>query len=1029
MSKTSRLRDGQLIATISTRRALSRTSAVAALGRFLFSLLAVFMSSMSSRSSRSRVVRIGLALIAVLATLSAGHVLAQGRNSGRFGTLGGVEPQGQYPSQAYYVALAAYRSGDLETAIELFDQVPTRRDINGRWLDSIPVLAMRAECYWHLGHIPAARENVDEAFRIAIRYRGWLSRVDWASSMQPVQVATTSGLWPEAAAVKRLPVADKIQMGSGGVLNAQRIQQGGAIEELTVRTMDVVEIMRGLTIAAYRRRILLGPLAAQDQLASQLLDATKFPAGARLPIVQALIGSMRAVERFAYHDDKQTIADASQVATMNGGVHPLTPLVMLAHASALAGSQKPAAALPIAINVANSAAALGQPEWVGEAMQLAVGCVSTAEQAERVRQAANTAGTALYRKSRLGSLHCLVASADAAISAGNADAATTALAQAQTLSAQRRVDEPRLDAYGAYVAARLAAAKGDSIGIGSATQLDKALGQMTTFSLNRRLGKRLVVSMPRVYQASLIRQAAGKSLGGKSSEKLLKAFSDDPPADVWRRDPVDALAAVMIDRVDALTARVQLAASQGYGEAVLEKADDLFAGRFYQRLPLGGRIAQVRVIARSDDYLLNPQAIEFRKVAGQVMTKLRQAAIAMDEPNAISAQKLESAACLIALSRFHIPRSFPPILDEKLPVGKLPPRTGLLMFVNAGNKTFGTLSSEGKTSMWVVGGAARIPEEIARVLRGIGVGKSRGNRLPEDQSWRAEAVSLRRHLLPDDATITADQFDELIIVPDGPLWYLPFELLPIGGEESPLIADSMQVRYAATPGLSLHPIAAPPVSRAIGLVADNFFAPRDPERNEAIAQSILDVVSDPVRLPDKVDTTTGLLGNSLGHLVVASPRAPNLKSPLAMHVAPYDQDNPAGTLAGWMRFPAEVPRSLVLAGFRTPVEVGQRGTGEEVFMTLCALNSAGVRSVLLSRWAVGGESTAIALREFVQELPFAGMEASWQRARMVLRGSELDPTAEPLLTQADHKYEGLTGDQPLFWAGYMVSSPPQPLAK
>jgi len=104
--------------------------------------------------------------------------------------------------------------------------------------------------------------------------------------------------------------------------------------------------------------------------------------------------------------------------------------------------------------------------------------------------------------------------------------------------------------------------------------------------------------------------------------------------------------------------------------------------------------------------------------------------------------------------------------------------------------------------------------------------------------------------------------------------------------------------------------------------------------------------------------------------------------------------------------------------------VGQMGTGDEVFTTLCALHAAGVRSVLLSRWAVGGESTATAIRELVQELPFDGMNAAWARARAVLRSTELNPAAEPLLMKAEHKLEGLTGDQPLFWAGYLLSSPP-----
>jgi hypothetical protein len=81
---------------------------------------------------------------------------------------------------------------------------------------------------------------------------------------------------------------------------------------------------------------------------------------------------------------------------------------------------------------------------------------------------------------------------------------------------------------------------------------------------------------------------------------------------------------------------------------------------------------------------------------------------------------------------------------------------------------------------------------------------------------------------------------------------------------------------------------------------------------------------------------------------------------------------------------------------------------------------------MVSRWAVGGESSAIALRELVQELPFTGMQAAWTRARSVLRRSELNPAGEPLLMKAEHGLEGLTGDQPLFWAGYLLSSPSPP---
>lgn len=945
------------------------------------------------------------------------------------GVLGGTEPPGTYPHQSYYLALDIYRSGDLKSATDMFERVPTRRDINGRWIDSIPVLAMRAECYWQLGNVVAARQAVDEVFQIAIRNRGWLSKVGWDQTLQAGVVPQDAGLWPEAAAIQRVSVSDKIMYGAGKLVNANDIRRGGAIEEPTLRPMDIVELMRGLAIAAYRRRVILGQLSIQDPLAVGLLDATKYPAGANLPIVRSLVGSMRSSVRFALHDDQQAVAEAQQSVTFNGGVHPITAIAMVTNCSALAGSKNPATAVPLAISATNSAAALRQPEWMGEAMQIAAGCATTPEQADLVRQAATKVAAGIHRRSRFAALHCLVAGADAAVSAGNIEAAIVLLEQARTLAARRDVMMPRVETYASYVAARIAAAKGNSVGINAPTELDAAISQIQNFAFNNRSRSRQVfVSMPRIYQIELVRAATGTSLGGKSSDDLLKIYVNDPAPDVWRRDAVNALASVMADREKLALLRLQLAASQSDGEAVLKRANDLFAARFRQRLPLGGRIAQVRHLARSEEMLLSKEAVEFRKTAPPQFKELRGAANAAAQPNAITSQKLEAGACAVALSKHHLPLSMPPQLDEKLPLTKLPPRTAMLMFVEVGNRVHATFSVDGRTSTWKVPSTKRLAGEINALLSSYGVGKPRGNRLPENDSWRKAAVTLRRKLLPDDATVTSDRIDELIVVPDGALWYLPFEVLPVGGEESDLICDVMRVRYAPTPGFAFYPTAMPPQSRAIGVATEAFFAPRDPDQNEVIAQSIVDVIAEPVRLPESSDTPTGLLGDSVGHLVVGGVRTPNMKSLLATSVAGYDQNNPAGTIAGWTRFPATVPRTVVLPGFRTPVDVSQTGTGQELFVTLCGLHSAGVRDVMLSRWPVGGESTALAMRELVQELPFGGLFKSWQRARMILRSANLDPIAEPLLTKADQAVPDLSGNEPLFWSGYLISSPLTPPA-
>ena len=141
------------------------------------------------------------------------------------GQLGGFEPSVSYPSNEYYAGLEIYRTGDLENAVEMFQSAlrRTRKDINGRWVDAIPVYAMLAECYWQFGDLEEARRNADEALILAVRYRGWLGNVDWEGTLRQGAVTNApSWLWPEARAIKRLPTSTRVQFQSGQIVDRSR---------------------------------------------------------------------------------------------------------------------------------------------------------------------------------------------------------------------------------------------------------------------------------------------------------------------------------------------------------------------------------------------------------------------------------------------------------------------------------------------------------------------------------------------------------------------------------------------------------------------------------------------------------------------------------------------------------------------------------------------------------------------------------------------------------------------------------------
>lgn len=950
----------------------------------------------------------------------------------------GLEPTGNsYPNQNYYQALELYRTGELDRAIDAFEFAigRTRRDVNGHWIDAIPVYAMLAECQYQLGDLEGSMQSLDVALKIAIRYRGWLRRPVWSEILRTrAAFSPKQYLWPEANAVNRLPVSRAVKFYSGEQLTEGRLALGGRIEELNIKTVDVIEILRGLAIASYRRRIILGPLAEGDSLATGALDSTKFPADLQLPIGKNLIGAMRAAERFGAMNDQTCIGDAVKYSIFNGGVHPISPITGLTAASAIAGTAKPNAAIPICLAVANQAAAMDYFEWIGESLQIAAGCCDQ-NTASVIQQAGQVAATNLLRKSRLAALHCLLASADAAVTAGDLNSALARLGEAKAISMRRDVLQPRLDAYGAYIASRISARDANALGRSAENGMpwDEPMAAMMNFATNNRLRKRNLISMPRLYQLQRVRLALGRNLSGQSADSLLEKYSDPPGIEVWRRDPVDAIAGNLADRDSLRIARLRTAASRESAQDVLMRIEDIQAGRFQQQLSIGGRVFQARALAWTPDALLAKQDIEFRNTAAKPIRDLRAAAtVALPADQNASQAKLlsmDAKAWTIALDRYDMPRVVPHRMDNKKPVAVIPDDVGVLAFFHDGNVLHVAFCTKQKSTYWSVKGAKRLGADIAKVMRGIGAVKSRAGRLPEDQQWRDDAVKLRDQLImPGTGTLLQGRLaglKHLVVVPDSTLWYLPMEMLPVDGPESPLLGDSIRITYAASPALAMYPTGLKTQNPVSAITSGKFFAPRDPEANEAIVQSMFDLVADgnAIRVPQEKRVALALTGEFAGHVLVGEPSTPNpastLDSPLAAHEASLRR----GRLRSWLGFPGKKPGTVMLAGFRSQLDGNGGVSGSEIFNAVAALQYSGVNDVILSRWAVGGESTATLLREYVQELPFIGAEKALKRARNVLRRSELSPASEPTLSGKDLERETLTGNEPFFWSTYLHAAP------
>jgi len=87
--------------------------------------------------------------------------------------------------------------------------------------------------------------------------------------------------------------------------------------------------------------------------------------------------------------------------------------------------------------------------------------------------------------------------------------------------------------------------------------------------------------------------------------------------------------------------------------------------------------------------------------------------------------------------------------------------------------------------------------------------------------------------------------------------------------------------------------------------------------------------------------------------------------------------------------------------------------------------SSGVRTVFLSRWRTGGQSSVDLAREFVQELPHTTPADAWQRAVIVVAENKINLDAEPRIKKGVGD-EAPKGNHPFFWASCMLIDPGPP---
>ena len=179
----------------------------------------------------------------------------------------------------------------------------------------------------------------------------------------------------------------------------------------------------------------------------------------------------------------------------------------------------------------------------------------------------------------------------------------------------------------------------------------------------------------------------------------------------------------------------------------------------------------------------------------------KKQAEALAEISKLSGQQ-EALLREIALRREAADMVFPPMHATKDVQASLPPRQLMLIFFSTSNSTHAWLISKERYALWKVEAPSVLEKRIGVLLKAMGnfdgnapsaADPARRGELAAGGPRFDRRLDLEFQIRRDEVNLS-DNIDELIVVPDGPLWYLPFECLQVARPAPTRRSDRATVR-------------------------------------------------------------------------------------------------------------------------------------------------------------------------------------------------------------------------------------------
>ncbi len=916
----------------------------------------------------------------------------------------------------------------------------------GPWIDAICYHAMIGECHFQMGANADALDEYTASLKFFLAHRDWLLRIEMPPGIEPESNPRANVTWGKTARATTLGrYQPRYPSLTGRLDNQNVIRTGGVIAPPVYYAVYASEISRCTALAISRRRTLMGPISEYDPLTIQVVEALARLAAGSTHWSQCWIQLELGLAYAAANRMPQAINELQKSIQAAGRFdHPLTCVALLELGRIAFEQAKYEAAITYFHEATISAAYFDRYEVLEEAFRL--GAEAHLLAGQKGVYAPLTNATPTFHRQRMLQASLLTSLSEQALVHRELATANSALANARSTIGRRDMASGAIGSRLNFVAARMAMHAGELKAGGAA--LATALSYQKASSL-------------RLFHISLADTAF--RAGGLTERLADMVFAEtlrEPTRTDWATSPLDTLAVLTTPHIPAYEHWFELALARKEHEQALNIAERIRRHRFFLTQALGGRLLALRWVLEGFAEAISPEAalqrqellIKFPKYAElskrsvELRTSLQALPIAptdeaqakqqreqLDELGRVSAAQ-EALLQLIALERVPSELAFPPLRNTKEIQELLPDGTIVFYYFATSRNVHAFALAKDRYAYFAMPQPAKVKADVSELLRQMGhYDRSQPVNIDDLKAngWKPAAQRLLGQLTNDAKAEEWATYRELVIVPDGVLWYLPFEALPApSGSRGDTASDQsigpllmqLPIRYAPTLSLAIGDGRNPRRNPRTAIVAGKLLPRGDEAPLQAQLEPLAAAIGESAILRKEPGVATSIFTSTFDRLVVLAENDDTDKGPLAWSPLVLDAGKPGGSLSDWTLLPLGGVEQILLPGFHTAAENGlKRGNanGDEIFTATCALMASGCRTILISRWRVGGQSTYDLMREFLQELPHESASGAWRRSVQLASDRLLDLHLEGRL-KAPANTPAFKADHPFFWSGYML---------